>query len=164
METQVSSLLDLMKSNSVAVPIIQGALHQLKYDVKHKNVPQEAVASIFDIIRLALVPSDYLDLGFSTLTHLTKRLIQQRQIPLLELQVRRTIPLLFELFDHDKERIRRRAVHALSELCHISFAVFNHVENILRDNGLRSQNTRIIPAVCEWIVKVSSPSCDSGYY
>lgn len=163
METQVSALLDLMKSNSVALPIIQGALFQLKADVKHKHVPPAAVASIFDIIRLALVPTEYLDTGFSILTHLTRRLISQRQTPLLELQARRTIPLLFELFDHDKERVRRRAVQALSELCHISFAVFNHVENVLRDEGLRSQSTRIIPAVCEWIIKASSPSCDFGY-
>ena len=156
METQVSSILDLMRSNSVAVPIIQGALRQLKADIKHKHVPQAAVASIFDVIRLTLVPSEYLDIGFSTLTHLTKRLVSQRQIPLLELQARRTIPLLFELFDHERDRIRGRAVQALSELCHISFAVFNHVENILRDEGLRSQSKRIIPAVCEWIIKVSS--------
>ncbi|KAL8793782.1 MAG: hypothetical protein Q9195_003612 [Heterodermia aff. obscurata] len=154
METQVSSLLDLMRSNTVALPIIQGSLRQLKADIKHKHVPQVAVASIFDIIRLTLVPTEYLDLGFSTLTHLTKRLIQQRQIPLLELQARRTIPLLFELFDHEKERIRGRAVQALGELCHISFAVFNNVENILRDEGLRSQSKRIIPAVCEWIIKM----------
>ena len=155
METQASNLLDLIRSNTVAPAIIQSALRQLKADIKHKHVPQQAVASIFDIIRLALVPTEYLDLGFSTLTHLTKRLLQQRQIPLLESQARRTTPLLYELLDHEKERIRSRAVQALAEFCTINFGVYNNVETILRDDGLRRGSSNIIGAVCEWIIRVS---------
>ena len=156
METHVASLLDLMRSNSVTPSIIQNALGQLKADIKHKHVPQSAVTSIFDIIRLALVDNDYLDLGFSTLGHLTKRLLQQRQIPLLESHARRTTPLLFEILDHEKERLRGRAVQMLADFSAISVGVYYNVESMLRDDGLRSSSARIVVAVCEWIIKVSS--------
>ena len=164
MESQVSSLLGLMRSNSVASPIIQNALRQLKADIKHKNVPQTAVASIFDIIRLALGPTEYLDLAFSTLTHLTKRLVQQGQVSLLELQARRTTPLLYELLDHEKERLRGRAVQTLVELSTISVGVYNNVETILRDDGFRSGSPRVIGAVCDWIIKVSALTSYSESY
>ena len=92
METLAISLLALMRSTPVAPTITSRSLNQLKADIKHKNVPQPAIAPIFDVTRLALGSSDFLDAGLSTLSHMIKRLQQQDQLPILETQARRTIP------------------------------------------------------------------------
>lgn len=156
MDTQALSLLSLMQeSSSIAPEIIAGGLSQLKADVKHKTVPHAAIAPIFDVVRLALDSAEYLDAGLSTLSHLAKRLVQQRQLPFLESQIRRTTPLLFDILSHEKERLRSRAGQALVELYSISSAIANNVESMITDAGLRSGSTRTVEAASQLIVKVS---------
>ena len=120
--------------------IIAGGLGHLKADVKHKNVPLAAIAPVFDVVRLALDSTEYLDAGLSTLSHLAKRLVQQRQLPLLESQLRKTTPLVIDILTHEKERLRLRAAQAMIELRSIS----NNVETMITAAGLEATLNNII--------------------
>ena len=155
MDKEAVSLLALMqRSDSVAPGILAGGLGQLKADVKHKNVPHAAIGPIFDVVRLALDSTEHLDAGLSTLSHLAKRLVQQRQLPLLESQIRRTVPLIFDILSHEKERLRSRAMKTLLELCSISLAIANNVETMITDAGLRSGSTRVVEGASRLLVEV----------
>ena len=141
--SRVSQSLSESGNADSELQIVAGGLSHLKADVKHKNVPLAAIAPVFDVVRLALDSTEYLDAGLSTLSHLAKRLVQQRQLPLLESQLRKTTPLVIDILTHEKERLRLRAAQAMVELRSMS----SNVETMITAAGLEATLNNIITQV-----------------
>ena len=151
MEQQASHLLPIVKNNNIPLDTKLSLLGKLKAHIKHHQVPEAAVAPAFDVVRAALSSSHCVDAGFSTLSHLTKRLILQEQIPILASQGTKIYPSLLERLSDHKDRVRQRAIQALSDFW-VSSTV--EVEQVIRDAALSGKSPRAKEAGMQWIIKV----------
>ena len=152
MESKISTLLDALHSGHTDPDFALAELKELKGDIKHHQVPQSAVSSLFDLVCYALSSSHYVDTGFSILGHLTKRLVLQEQKELLIAQCLKTLPSVISSLADQRDRIRQRANQALSDFWRLSPV---DVEQIIRDAALTSEISRVKEAGMRWILKVS---------
>ena len=123
-------------------------LTELKAEIKHRHCPDVAIGPLFDVIRISLATPHLSDAGFSILGHLNKRLELQDQIALIQAQGAKTYPILLERLADPKDRIRNRAVQALTDF---HSAAPTDVEQFVRDNVLTSRSPRAKEAGMHWI-------------
>jgi len=151
MEQQCVHLLAALRSASVALDVKLDLLTKLKTHIKHHHVAEPAINPAFEVIRYAISHSQFLDAGFSILSHLTKRLELQEQLPLIAAQGKKTYPIILERLGDAKDRVRLRAIQALTELWKASHT---DVEQLVRDSALAGKSPRAKEAGMQWIIKV----------
>ncbi|KAL6719870.1 suppressor of tub2 mutation [Lecanora helva] len=123
-------------------------LTELKAEIKHRHCPENAIGPIFEVIRIALATPHLTDAGFSILGHLIKRLELQDQALVLQAQGAKTYNVLLERLADQKDRIRQRAIQALTDFHAVSPS---DVELFVRDNVLISRSPRAKEAGMQWV-------------
>ncbi|MCJ1245786.1 suppressor of tub2 mutation [Trapelia coarctata] len=152
MEQQATHLLAVSKNAHVPLETKLDLLIKLKTYIKHHHVPESAIAPAFDVVRFAISNSQLLDAGFSILSHLTKRLELQEQLPLTAAQGKKTYPIILERLGDAKDRVRLRAIQALTEFWKASHT---DVEQLIRDSALSGKSPRVKEAAMQWILKMN---------
>jgi len=153
MEQQAMDLLATMRNANASVDDRANLIAELKSNIKHQHVPDAAVAPSFEVVRTAIASqhSSLLSAGFSTLSHLTKRLNLQEQPHLIASQGPKTYPLLLEKLGDQKDRVRLLAAQAFTDFW---FACPQDVERNIRDVALASKHPRAKEASLQWLLKV----------
>lgn len=153
MERQAEDLLDIVKDNNVLSELKIKQITELKAHIKHRHVPDAAISPSFEIIRVGIMSLPLQDAAFSTLNHLTKRLVLQEQQHIVAVQGAKTYPLLVERLGDHKDRVRTRASQALTDFW---LAASADVEEVVRDAVLSGKHPRAKEAGLQWILKASS--------
>ncbi|KAJ5832108.1 hypothetical protein N7474_000419 [Penicillium riverlandense] len=150
MEAKAAELLAAFKNPNVSVDTRVAHLTSLKSDIKQKNVPEGAIPSIFETLRLALNSQHYsvLTAGFSTLGHFLKRLFIQDQQQLVVSQARNFYPTLVERLGDHKERVRAQSAQIFTELWPAASA---DVEFHVLDGALVGRNPRAREMSMLWL-------------
>jgi len=151
MEQQCYHILAVLKDANVQLDTKLDLLTKLKTYIKHHHVPEVAINPGFAVVRFAISNSQLLDAGFSILSHLTKRLELQEQLPLTAAQAKKTYPIILERLGDAKDRVRLRAIQALTEFWKASHT---DVEQLIRDSALSGKSPRAKEAALQWILKV----------
>ncbi|KAK4697357.1 hypothetical protein P7C71_g703, partial [Lecanoromycetidae sp. Uapishka_2] len=123
-------------------------LTELKAEIKHRHCPENAVAPLFEVIRQSISTPHLADAGFSILGHLMKRLELQDQHAHLQSQGLKTYPCLLERLADQKERIRQRAIQALTDFHAVDA---QDVEAFVRDHLLSSRSPKAKEAGMQWV-------------
>ncbi|KAL1969366.1 hypothetical protein VTN77DRAFT_9559 [Rasamsonia byssochlamydoides] len=118
MESKATDALAVLKNTNASIDSKVAALTSLKSDIKQKNVPEGAIAPIFESLRLAIAAqhSSLSAAGFSTLSHLLKRLYIQEHHHAVSIHSRQLHSLLLERLGDHKERLRAQAAQAFTDL------------------------------------------------
>ena len=150
METLASNTLTALKSTA---PIDTKLKHltELKAEIKHRHCPENAVAPLFDAIRISLATPHLTDAAFSILGHLMKRLELQAQDSLLQAQGVKTYPCLLERLADQKDRFRQRALQAFTDFHSLSAP---DVEQFVRDHVLTNRHPKTKEAGMQWVTSV----------
>ncbi|KAI9879294.1 MAG: suppressor of tub2 mutation [Pleopsidium flavum] len=153
MDRQAMDLLAVIRNANASIDDKANLIGELKSNIKHQHVPDAAVAPSFEVVRTAIASphSSLLAAGFSTLSHLTKRLILQNQPHLIVSQGTKTYPLLLEKFGDQKDRVRLLAAQAFTDFW---FASPQDVEHSIRDIALAGKHPRSKEASLQWLVKM----------
>ncbi|KAF2429453.1 ARM repeat-containing protein [Tothia fuscella] len=155
MEDQAASLLSTLKKSSIATDAKLSAFNNLKSNIKHLRVPEEAQPTIFECIRLALTSQASTTLvssGFSTLGHLIKRLSLQEQTAVIAGNAKKFLPILLERLGDARESHRNAASVGLTEFwpcCH------DLVEGVVREGAMGGNNARAKEMAMLWVVKMN---------
>ncbi|PYI06935.1 ARM repeat-containing protein, partial [Aspergillus sclerotiicarbonarius CBS 121057] len=154
MEQKAAELVAILKNANLAIDAKVTFLNGVKSDIKQKNVPENAVPSIFEALQLSIGSqhSALLSAGFSTLGHFLKRLFIQEQHQLVALQGRHLYSLLLERLGDPKERIRAQAAQAFTDLWP---AAGRDVETYVLGMGLTHRNHRTKETSMIWLANVS---------
>ena len=153
METKAVALATAIRNGHTPMAPILNRLGELKTEIKHRQVPDGAIAPLFGLVGDSITRFDYVEAGLSILGHLTKRLVLQEQKELLVFQTLRILPSIIECFGDQRDRIRQRAIQALSDAWQLSST---NVEQVIRDVALTSERPVVKEAGMRWILKVSS--------
>jgi CLIP-associating protein 1/2 len=156
MEAKAAELLAAFKNPNLSVDAKVAHLTAIKSDIKQKNVPEGAIPTIFDTLRLALTSqhSSVLGAGFSTLGHFLKRLSIQDQQQWIVSQARNFYPLLMERLGDHKERVRAQAASIFTELWSVAS---NEVEYYVLETALTGKNPRAKEMSMLWLSNVCLP-------
>lgn len=154
MEQKATELLAALRSPNQTVEAKIGHLTSVKSDIKQKNVPEGAVPSIFESLRLSIASQHFslLGAGFSTLGHFLKRLFIQEQHDLVSTQARHLYPLLLERLGDHKERVRAQAAQAFTDLWPAANA---DVEHYVLETALVGKNPKAREISMIWLSNVS---------
>ncbi|KGO53589.1 HEAT, type 2 [Penicillium expansum] len=154
MEAKAAELLAAFKNPNLSVDSKIAYLSSVKSDIKQKNVPEGAIRTIFETLRLAIASQHYsvLGAGFSTLGHLLKRLAIQDQEQWIVQQAQSLYPILLERLNDPKERIRAQAASIFTELW--PFAG-NEVEYHVLEVALVGKNHRAKEMSMLWLANMT---------
>lgn len=148
MDGAAKQTLTSIRGSGVPVEVKLKQLAELKAEIKHRHCPEAAVGPLFDVIRISLATPHLTDAGFSILGHLTKRLELQDQASILQAQGARTYHALSDRLADPKDRIRQRAIQALTDFHTVAPA---DVEQFIRDSVLTNRNPRAKEAGMHWV-------------
>ncbi|KAJ5771269.1 uncharacterized protein N7511_003320 [Penicillium nucicola] len=150
MEAKASELLAAFKNPNLSVDSKVAYLTSVKSDIKQKNVPEGAIATIFETLRLAISSQHYsvCGAGFSTLGHLLKRLTIQDQQQWIVNQARNLYTLLLERLNDHKERIRAQAASIFTDLWPVAGS---EVEYYVLEVALIGKNPRAKEMSMLWL-------------
>jgi CLIP-associating protein 1/2 len=153
MEAKAAELLAAFKNPNLSVDAKVAHLTAIKSEIKQKNVPEGAIPTIFDTLRLALTSqhTSVLGAGFSTLGHFLKRLSIQDQQQWIVGQARNFYPLLMERLGDHKERVRAQAASIFTELWSVAS---NEVEYYVLETALTAKNPRAKEMSMLWLSNV----------
>ena len=151
MEQQALHLLAVLRNSTIPLDTKIDLLTKLKTHIKHHHVPEPAINPSFEVVRLAISNSQFLDAGFSILSHLTKRLELQEQLTFTAAQGKKTYPIILERLGDAKDRVRLRAIQVFTEFWKASRT---DVEQLIRDSALSGKSPRAKEAAMQWILKV----------
>ena len=156
MDAQAEKLLEVLRAAEIDVALKIDLTNKLKAYIKHHSVPASALANSFECIRICLSKLELCDVGFSTLSHLSKRVIIQKQQSILAYEGSKTFDILLDRLGDSKERVQQRAGQAFIDFWSGSP---QDVETFIRDEALTTKNARAKKASLQWIVQVGfSPS------
>lgn len=156
MEAKAEELLVAFKNPNLSVDSKIAHIASIKSDIKQKNVPEGAITTIFDTLRLAITSqhSSVSSAGFSTLGHFLKRLSIQDQQPWILSQARNFYPILMERLGDHKERVRAQSASIFTELWAVSTA---EAEYYVLDCALVGKNPRAREMSLLWLANVCMP-------
>ncbi|KAF9883715.1 suppressor of tub2 mutation [Aspergillus nanangensis] len=154
MEEKVDELLTVLKNGNLAIETKVNRLLSIKSDIKQKNVSVHIVAPLFTAVQLAISSShsQIYAAGFSTLSHLLKRLYIQELPGEIASQARNLYPVLLERLGDHKERIRAYASQAFTDLWP---AASSEVEKQVLGSALVGKNPRAKEASIAWLYNIS---------
>ncbi|KKY21468.1 putative heat repeat protein [Phaeomoniella chlamydospora] len=131
-------------------------LNDLKSDIKHKSVPDTAIANTFEVIRRSIASSQsqqLMTLGFSTLSNFLKRLNVQGQTNVIGFHGHKLYyALLIEKLSDHRETIRVSASKAFAD-----FWVYVHpearfeIEHNIIQNVLSAKNPKPKVLSLQWL-------------
>lgn len=155
MEAKATELLAAFKNPNLSVDAKVAHLTAIKSDIKQKNVPEGAIPTIFETLRLALTSQHYSvhGAGFSTLGHFLKRLSIQDQQQWIVSQSRNFYPVLMERLGDHKERVRAQAASIFTELWSVAS---EEVEYYVLQTALTGKNPRAKEMSMLWLANVCS--------
>lgn len=155
MEAKAAELLAAFKNPNLSVDAKVAHLTAIKSDIKQKNVPEGAIPTIFETLRLALTSQHYSvhGAGFSTLGHFLKRLSIQDQQQWIVSQARNFYPVLMERLGDHKERVRAQAASIFTELWSVAS---EEVEYYVLQSALTGRNPRAKEMSMLWLANVCS--------
>ena len=142
--------LSSIRGSGIPVETKLKQLTELKAEIKHRHCPDNAIAPLFDVIRVSLATPHLTDAGFSILGHLIKRLELQDQGSIIQAQGAKTYPVLLDKLADPKDRIRHRAAQAFTDFHAVSSV---DVEHFVRDHVLASRNPRAKEAGMHWVAQ-----------
>ncbi|KAJ5301417.1 hypothetical protein N7508_006280 [Penicillium antarcticum] len=150
MEAKASELLAAFKNPNLSVDSKVAYLTSVKSDIKQKNVPEGAIPTIFDTLRIAISSQHYsvCGAGLSTLGHLLKRLTIQDQQQWIVNQARNLYTLLLERLNDHKERIRTQAASIFTDLWPVAGS---EVEYYVLEVALIGKNPRAKEMSMLWL-------------
>ena len=159
MDSKATELVATLKNLNLAIDAKVGFLNSVKSDIKQKNVPESAIPSIFDALRLSLASSHQtlLSAGFSTMGHFLKRLFIQEQHGIVASQARHLYPVLLERLGDHKERVRAQAAQAFTDFWP---AASHEVEQHVLGTALVGKNNRAREMSMIWLANVSLTPID----
>ena len=152
MESKAVAIATVIRSGHTPVTPTLNRLAELKTEIKHRQVPEGAIAPLFYLVGDSITRFDYVEAGLSMLGHLTKRLVLQEQKELLVFHTLRILPSVIECCGDQRDRVRQRATQALSDVWHLSST---DVEQVIRDVAFTSASPVVKEAGMRWIFKVS---------
>ena len=129
-------------------------LTALKQAIKHRSCPSRAVPTIFDVIRHALTIPHLFDAGFSILGHLNRRLLLQNVPATIHSHTVGLLPVLLERLGDQRDRVRERAMTAVSDYYSVCDDAVIEIERFIRDSALTSRNPRAKISAMHWVLKV----------
>ncbi|QIX00631.1 hypothetical protein AMS68_006148 [Peltaster fructicola] len=155
MDQQAASLLATLKRPAAPSDAKLNALNELKSGIKHYRVPENAQATIYECIKLAITQQASATLAtaaFATLGHLIKRLkIQDPSVVAITQLSPRLYGAILERLGDSREQIRASATTALCEMWPF---LAQDVEKIIRDDAIGGANPRAKEAGMQWVVKM----------
>lgn len=153
MEAKAAELLAAFKNPNLSVDAKVAHLTGIKSDIKQKNVPEGAIGTIFETLRLALNSQHYsvCSGAFSTLGHLLKRLTIQDQQQWIVSQARNFYPVLAERLGDHKERIRAQSASIFTDLWPLAN---EEVEYYVLGTALVGKNPRAKETSLLWLSNV----------
>jgi len=155
-EDQVTNLLSVLRTDA-SVETKVGLFNSIKSGIKHNNVPEPGVATLFEAIRTAM-SSQHTGLvyaGFSTLNHLLMRLSRQEPRH-LQREAARTLPLVLEKSGDQHKNFKKCATECL-ETFWMNKGAAVEVERIIKNVGLTGKSPRIKETLMQWIALVQTP-------
>ncbi|THW88159.1 hypothetical protein D6D15_06167 [Aureobasidium pullulans] len=156
MDQQATTLLTTLKRSSAASDAKLTQLNNLKSDIKHHRVPDNAQPIIFECLRVALTQqasSTLATAAFTTLGHLIKRLkIQDPDGTAISQHVPKLFVALQERLGDLRENHRNAASQAFADAWHFCP---QDVENIIRDEVIPTGNVRAKDAAMHWVVRMN---------
>ncbi|RAH61234.1 ARM repeat-containing protein [Aspergillus piperis CBS 112811] len=154
MEPKAVELLEVLRNMNLAIDAKVSLLHSMKSDIKQKNVPENAIAPIFDALRQSISSphSTLLSAGFSTMGHFLKRLFIQEQHSIVASQARNIYPLLLERLGDHKERVRAQAAQAFTDFWP---AASHEVEQHVLGTALIGKNNRAREMSMIWLANMA---------
>ena len=155
MEEQTAALLAALKKQaSTNVDKRLDLFGSLKSNIKHQRVPESCQADILECIRIAMTAQTSAQLvttGFSTLSHLIKRLVVQKETHILTVYAGMLCPVLLEHLGNAREAHRSAASVLLVELYH-----YCHPEIDAGIHGaMGGTNPRAKETAMNWVVKMN---------
>lgn len=153
MEAKAAELLAAFKNPNLSVDAKVAHLTAIKSDIKQKNVPEGAIPTIFETLRLALTSQHHSvhGAGFSTLGHFLKRLSIQDQQQWIVSQARNFYPVLMERLGDHKERVRAQAASIFTELWSVAS---EEAEYYVLQTALTGKNPRAKEMSMLWLANV----------
>ncbi|KAJ5682431.1 Protein stu1 [Penicillium macrosclerotiorum] len=155
MEAKAAELLAAFKNPNLSVDAKVAHLTAIKSDIKQKNVPEGAILTIFETLKLSLSSqhSSVLSAGFSTLGHFLKRLSIQDQQQWIVNQARDLYPILLDRLGDHKERVRAQSATIFTELWSLSSnsVSSNEVEYYVLETALVGKNPRAKEMSMLWL-------------
>ncbi|KAM0724175.1 hypothetical protein Q7P37_000057 [Cladosporium fusiforme] len=156
MDQQAANLLNNLKRPAVNSDSKINALNSLKSDIKHYRVPETALPTIFECLKLAITQQTSAHLAasaFSTLGHLIKRLsIQDASGNSIQQLVPRLLGVLQDRLGDLREPMRASASQALSDIYPYLGA---DVERIVREEALGGTHARQKETAMTWVVRMN---------
>lgn len=154
MDELAQSVLAGLKKPSATLDSKLQLFNSLKTAIKHQRIPDSAQAPTLECVRLAITSqtsSALVTVGFSTLGHLTKRLLLQEQAHNVFNNRTQIIPALLDRLGDNKESYRSAAVQALCDLWPARSA---DVEKAIKENALLGSNVRARECAMTWVTRV----------
>ncbi len=150
-ETQTAELLALLRTDAL-VDTKVAQINQVKSGIKHNNVPDVCVASLFEITRSSMTSQHaaLVNAGFSTLNHLLMRLSRQEPKHITK-EAARTLPLVVEKLGDQKEKYRTLATQCLTAFWK---SAPMDVERAVRNTAMAGKNPRAKEASLQWLIQV----------
>ena len=155
MDDLAQNLLATLKKPSAPIDTKLTLFNNLKSHIKHQRVPESSQPHTVECVRLALVSqtsSTLVTTGFSTLSHLIKRLTLQDQVHAIFSPRVNILGALLDRLGDAKESYRSAALQCLSDLWP---ARPGDVEKAVREGAILSNNVRAKDGGMQWVVKVS---------
>jgi CLIP-associating protein 1/2 len=154
MEPKAAELLAVLKNNNLSIDVKVGHLLGIKSEIKQRNVPDAAVPTIFESLRLSIAShhSALFAAGFSTLGHFLKRLFIQEQHHIVSSHARHICPVLLERLGDHKERVRAQAAQAFTDLWP---AAGLEVEHYVLEVALTGKNPKSKEMSLLWLSNVN---------
>lgn len=155
MEEQTAALLAaLQKQASTNVDKRLDLFSTLKSSIKHQRVPESCQASILECIRIAIsaqTSAQLVTTGFSTLSHLIKRLVLQKETHIISAHAAQLCPILLDHLGNVREAHRSAASVLLVELYnYCQFEIDAGIHNAIGGSNPRAKETAMT-----WVVKMN---------
>ncbi|KAF3042292.1 suppressor of tub2 mutation [Didymella keratinophila] len=155
MEEQTAALLAALKKQaSTNVDRRLDLFGSLKSNIKHQRVPESCQAQILECIGIAIrdkTSAQLVTTGFSTLNHLIKRLVLQKETHIITQHTQQLAPILLDHLGNAREAHRSAASVLLVELhpyCHPDIDAGIH-------SAMGGSNPRAKEAAMTWLVKMN---------
>ncbi|PNS16864.1 Protein stu-1 [Sphaceloma murrayae] len=155
MDVQAANLLATLRRTAAPAEQKLTLLSNIKSDIKHYRVPENAQATIFECLKLAISSQTSINLvtaALSTLGHLIKRLkIQDAEGRAITSLAPRLWPTLQDRLGDPRDSHRAGAQQALIDL--YPFCA-GDIEHLIRDEAIGGQNTRAKELGMQWVVRM----------